>query len=41
MGETRVLNLFEPRWLALMDDLAESNGGELAGAQLGTGELAG
>lgn len=24
------------RWLALMDDLATANGGELAGAQLGT-----
>ena len=34
-GETRRLNLFEPRWLALMDRLAEENGGELVGAELG------
>ena len=33
--ETRRLNLFEPRWLALMDRLAEENGGELVGAELG------
>ena len=34
-GETRRLNLFEPRWLSLMDRLAAENGGELVGATLG------
>jgi hypothetical protein len=34
-GETRRLNLFEPRWLALMDRLADENEGELVGAELG------
>ena len=34
-GEVRRLNLFEPRWLSLMDRLAESNGGTLVGATLG------
>ena len=34
-GETRRLNLFEPRWLSLMDGLAATNGGELVGATLG------
>jgi len=34
-GETRRLNLFEPRWLSLMDGLATENGGELVGATLG------
>ena len=34
-GETRRLNLWEPRWLSLMDTLAEENGGNLVGAELG------
>jgi len=34
-GEQRRLNLWEPRWLALMDSLAEANGGSLVGAELG------
>lgn len=34
-GEERRLNLWEPRWLALMDALAERNGGSLVGAELG------
>ena len=34
-GETRRLNLFEPRWLSLMDRLAAEHGGELVGATLG------
>jgi hypothetical protein len=34
-GELRRLNLWEPRWLALMDSLAEANGGSLVGAELG------
>ncbi|CEG00180.1 unnamed product [Ostreococcus tauri] len=34
-GEERRLNLFEPRWLALMDGIAEANGGSLVGAELG------
>jgi hypothetical protein len=34
-GEERRLNLFEPRWLALMDRLAIENGGQLEGAELG------
>ena len=33
-GEVRRLNLFEPRWLAMMDRLAEANGGDLVGAEL-------
>ena len=33
-GERRRLNLFEPRWLALMDDAAARNGGSLIGAEL-------
>jgi len=33
--EIRRLNLWEPRWLALMDSLAEANGGALEGAELG------
>ena len=33
-GEIRRLNLFEPRWLAMMDRLAEANGGDLVGAEL-------
>lgn len=34
-GETRRLNLWEPRWLALLDALADANGGGLVGAELG------
>lgn len=34
-GETRRLNLWEPRWLALLDALADANGGRLVGAELG------
>ncbi len=34
-GEVRRLNLFEPRWLALMDRVARENGGNLVGAELG------
>ena len=34
-GEVRRLNLFEPRWLSLMDRLAESNGGTLVGRDVG------
>ena len=34
-GEVRRLNLWEPRWLSLMDSLAEANGGALEGAELG------
>ena len=34
-GQERRLNLFEPRWLALMDRIAADNGGSLEGAELG------
>ena len=34
-GVTRRLNLFEPRWLAMMDAVAAENGGDLVGARFG------
>jgi len=33
-GEERRLNLYEPRYLALLDNLAASNGGNLTGARM-------
>ena len=36
VGERRRMNLFEPRWLALLDGVADQNGGSLLGASLAT-----
>ena len=36
VGERRRMNLFEPRWLALLDGVAGENGGSLLGASLAT-----
>jgi hypothetical protein len=36
VGERRRMNLFEPRWLALLDGIAGENGGSLLGASLAT-----
>jgi hypothetical protein len=36
-GETRRLNLFEPRWLAMIDAVAESRGGDPRGAEIACG----
>ncbi|CAH0378326.1 unnamed protein product [Pelagomonas calceolata] len=36
VGERRRMNLFEPRWLALLDNIAGENGGSLLGASLAT-----
>ncbi|KAK3289613.1 hypothetical protein CYMTET_2965 [Cymbomonas tetramitiformis] len=35
-GEVRTLNLFEPRWLRLLDSLKEANGGSMEGAEFVT-----
>ena len=36
VGERRRMNLFEPRWLALLDGVADQNGGSLLNASLAT-----
>jgi len=36
-GETRRLNLFEPRWLAMIDAAAEARGGDPRGAEIACG----
>ena len=36
-GETRRLNLFEPRWLAMIDAAAEARGGDPRGARIACG----
>ena len=36
VGERRRMNLFEPRWLSLLDGVAGENGGSLLGASLAT-----
>jgi hypothetical protein len=36
-GETRRLNLFEPRWLAMIDAVAEARGGDPRGAEIACG----
>jgi hypothetical protein len=36
-GETRRLNLFEPRWLAMIDAVAEAQGGDPRGAEIACG----